>query len=94
MAVQVMSERQIDLSKHRPKHLDEFLGEESIRIAIIVCDSANTTCPTWPGAEQRHFWPFDDPARATGSEQERLAVFRRVRDQIDQRVSDWLNEGT
>lgn len=93
LAVEVMQEIDIDLSAQHPKNLTEYMGRVPIRHVIITCDSANTECPrTFPGVLHRHFWPFDDPAAFEGSELERLAKFREVRDQIRDRIQTWLNE--
>lgn len=81
LAIQVMKEIGIDISNHRSKHLKEFLNTQ-IETVITVCDNANENCPFFPGQVNRHHWSFEDPAKATGSEAEKLAVFRRVRDQI------------
>ncbi len=90
---QVMAEQGFDLSRHYSKGPGEFLGQMSIRYLIIVCGNAEKTCPkTFPGVLFRLFWPFDDPAAATGSEAEKLAAFRRVRDQVDQKIQLWLKE--
>jgi arsenate reductase (thioredoxin) len=80
-AVEVMREAGIDLSAHRSKHLEEFLGEQ-IETVITVCGNADQVCPTFPGQVNRHHWGFDDPAKASGTEEEVLAVFRRVREEI------------
>ena len=80
-AVQVMREIGIDLSGHRSKHLDEFLNAK-IDTVITVCGKADQVCPMFPGQMHRHHWGFDDPAPATGSEEEILGEFRRVRDEI------------
>jgi arsenate reductase (thioredoxin) len=62
---------------------------------IVVCGDAEETCPRiWPGVHDRLFWPFDDPAAATGTEQEKLAAFRRVRDEIDAKIRAWLAESS
>ena len=84
MAIQVMQEIGIDISAHRYKHMSEFLTR-SVATVITVCGNADQACPMFPGQLNRHHWPFDDPAHATGNDEERLAVFRRVRDEI-QRV--------
>jgi arsenate reductase len=84
MAIQVMQEIGIDISAHRSKHMSEFLTR-SVATVITVCGNADQACPMFPGQLNRHHWPFDDPAHATGNDEERLAVFRRVRDEI-QRV--------
>lgn len=83
LAVRVMAEIGIDLSAHRSKHMNEFLGTP-IETVITVCGRADQACPVFPGQVNRHHWPFDDPAHATGTEAEQLAVFRRVRDEIRQ----------
>ena len=89
----VMAERGFDLSGQHSKGLREFLGKKEFRYLIIVCEVAEQTCPkNFPGIQFRVFWPFDDPAGATGSEEEKLAKFRQVRDQIDQRIQTWLQE--
>lgn len=80
-AIQVMKEIGLDLSHGRSKHLSEFL-QTPIHTVITVCSQADQDCPIFPGQVYRHRWPFDDPAKATGSEVEVLAAFRRVRDEI------------
>jgi len=81
LAIQVMREIGIDISHHRSKHLNEFL-DRPVETVITVCGNADQACPTFPGQVNRHHWPFDDPAKATGTDEEKLAVFRRVRDEI------------
>ena len=81
LAVKVMAEIGIDISGHRSKHLNEFLNQP-VETVITVCDNADQACPIFPGQVNRHHWPFHDPAHATGLEEEKLAVFRRVRDDI------------
>ncbi|MCF7764500.1 MAG: arsenate reductase ArsC [Verrucomicrobia bacterium] len=81
LAIQVMNEIGIPISDHRSKHLDEFLSRP-IETVITVCGNADQACPVFPNQSNRHHWGFDDPAHATGTEQEKLAVFRRVRDEI------------
>jgi arsenate reductase (thioredoxin) len=90
---QVMAEKGFDLEGQYSKGPGKFLGKVDIRYLIIVCERAEKTCPkTFPGVLFRFFWPFDDPAAATGSEADKLAKFRQVRDQIDQRIQLWLKE--
>lgn len=84
LAVEVMHEIGIDLSNHHSKHMNDFL-QQSVETVITVCGNADQACPMFPGQNNRHHWGFDDPAHATGSREEQLAVFRRVRDEI-QRV--------
>ncbi len=80
-AIAVMREIGIDLSGHTSKHMRDFLGRE-VRTVITVCGHADQACPIYPGQVNRHHWRFDDPAHATGTEEEVLAEFRRVRDEI------------
>jgi len=84
-AITVMREIGIDISQHRSKSVDEFSGQE-FDYVITVCDNANEQCPIFPGKTERIHWSFDDPAAAEGDEQARLAVFRRVRDEILDRL--------
>lgn len=81
MAVRVMSEIGVDISAHHSKPMSEFLSRR-VDTVITVCGHVDQACPIFPGQVNRHHWPFDDPARATGSDEEILAVFRRVRDEI------------
>lgn len=81
LAVQVMREIGVDISTHRSKHLNEFLNQP-VETVITVCGNADQACPMFPGQVNRHHWGFDDPAHASGTEEEKLAVFRRVRDEI------------
>lgn len=81
VAVEVMAEVGIDLSSGVSKHLDEFLKRE-VAVVITVCGHADQECPRFPGQMKRYHWPFDDPAHATGSEDEIKDEFRRVRDEI------------
>src|SRR5688500_9339577 len=82
LAVRAMAEIGIDISGQRPKDVGEFVQDPNVRHVLIVCDNANQTCPrAWSGPFSRTFMPFDDPAAATGSDEEKLAVFRRVRDE-------------
>lgn len=81
LSIKVMQEIGIDISQHRSKHMNEFL-EQNVETVITVCGNADQACPVFPGQVNRHHWPFDDPAHATGSEEEILNVFRRVRDEV------------
>ncbi len=90
---QVMAEKGFDLAGHYSKGPGEFLGKVDVLYLIIVCAQAEKTCPkTFPGVLARFYWPFDDPAAAIGSDEEKLAKFREVRDQIEQRILQWLKE--
>jgi arsenate reductase len=81
LSVEVMQELGIDISSHHSKHMDEFLSR-NVETVITVCGNADQACPMFPGQRNRHHWGFDDPAHATGSREEQLVVFRRVRDEI------------
>ena len=86
---------EIGIADQRPKDIKEFLARVPVRHVLIVCDNANQSCPRmWPAAFTRTFMPFDDPAAATatGSEAARLEVFRRVRDEIDAAMRQWIPE--
>jgi arsenate reductase len=91
LALRVMAEVGIDLSAHVPKRVDSFLGERW-DLVVTVCDSAAEACPTFPGRVERLHVSFPDPAAAVGPEEERLAVFRRVRDDIRERLLAALRE--
>jgi len=80
-AIAVMRELDIDMSQHRSKHVDEFVAQE-FDYVLTVCDNARESCPIFPGAAVRMHNSFADPAAANGSEAERLALFREIRDQI------------
>ncbi len=89
LAIQVMQEIGIDLSSHRSKSWDEFKAAE-IHTVITVCGRADAVCPVFPGQRVRHHWPFEDPAHAVGDEAAVLAVFRRVRDEIDRTLTAYV----
>ncbi len=88
-AISVMSELGVDISGQESKTLERYLGEP-FEYVVTVCDDANETCPVFPGARERLHWSFEDPSRAEGEGEERLAVFRRVRDEIRARVEGEL----
>jgi arsenate reductase len=91
LAVEAMAEVGIDISHHRAKSTREYLGHFPVYYLIIVCDKAAQTCPRiWPGARERLHWFFDDPSATTGSREEKLKVFRRVRDEIRDKITGWL----
>ena len=91
LAVTAMRELGIDISSQWSKVLDVYRGEP-FDVAITTCDEAREACPFFPGARSQLHWSFDDPSAATGSEAERLAVFRRVRDEIAERIRHELVE--
>ena len=81
LAIRAMAEVGLDISRHHSKHMNEFL-DRSVETVITVCGNADQACPIFPGQVNRHHWPFDDPAHATGTEEEQMEVFRRVRNEI------------
>ena len=82
-AIAALAEIGIDISGHTSKHMNNFLGGE-VETVITVCGNADQACPVFPGQVNHHHWPFDDPAKATGTDKEITAEFRRVRDEIRQ----------
>jgi arsenate reductase len=91
LAIEAMRELGQDLAGAESDHVDRFVGE-SIDLVVTVCDSAKEACPALPGVKQTLHWPFNDPAEATGTDDEKLVVFREVRDQIRKRIADYLGE--
>lgn len=89
LTVVAMEEAGVPLAGAHPKHLNQFLGQPWDSV-ITVCDNARDACPVFPGGAQRLHWGFDDPAAAEGTTEEKLAVFRRVRDEIQDRLRGWL----
>jgi arsenate reductase (thioredoxin) len=85
LAVKAMDELGIDISGQESKPLGCYLGQP-MDYVITVCDAAHEACPVFPGARRRLHWSFEDPAQATGTEEERFRVFRSVRDAIRERV--------
>jgi arsenate reductase len=81
LAIQVMQEIGLDISSHRSKHMNDFL-QQDVETVVTVCGNADQACPMFPGQLNRHHWGFYDPAHATGTDEEKLTVFRRVRDEI------------
>ena len=92
LAIRAMDEIGVDISGRESKTLDRYL-EEPFDYVITVCDDANEACPFFPGATTRLHWSLPDPSAAKGSEEERLAVFRSVRDGIRDRVQAELVDG-
>jgi arsenate reductase (thioredoxin) len=84
-AIRAMAEVGIDISSQTSKTVDRFLGER-FAFVITVCDQAREACPVFPGADETAHWGFEDPSEAPGDEEERMAVFRRVRDEIARRI--------
>ncbi len=96
LAIRAMAEIGIDISEaagYRAKSLDEFRGQP-FDLVVTVCDDAAEECPFFPGARRQEHWGFPDPSAATGTEEQRLAVFRAVREAIAERVDEFVREGT
>jgi arsenate reductase len=90
-AIAVMKEIGIDISRYRSKSVDEF-ARQSFDYVVTVCDNARDACPVFPAGTERIHWSFEDPAAVEGSEEERLAAFRRIRDQIRERVTAFYSQ--
>ena len=89
-AVRAMQEIGIDIAHHQSRHVDQFAGQQ-FDYVITVCDRAKESCPIFPGTFSLH-WSFDDPASVVGTVEERQTVFRRVRDEIAERVRDFVQK--
>jgi arsenate reductase len=89
LAIRAMEEIGVDISGQESKTLDRYL-REPFDYVITVCDDANEACPFFPGAQSRLHWSFEDPSKAEGSEEERLKVFRKARDEIRRRIEQEL----
>lgn len=90
--IQVMEEIGFSMIEHSSKGVAVYLGKTLFQYLITVCDHAEKNCPTaWPGVNQRLHWSFEDPAAFEGSEDEKLKKFREVRDQIEQKVRNWIS---
>ena len=93
LTVQVMQEAGIDISHQQSKGIERYLGKILFQYLITVCDDADQNCPAvWPGVNTRLHWSFEDPAKFEGTEKEKLAKFREVRDLIEQRIKAWVVE--
>lgn len=88
--VRVMDEFGIDIRSQQSKSVTTYLGRMVFSYVITVCSNAEANCPIFPGYTIRMHWPFDDPAAATGSDDQKMDKFRQVRDQIAARIQDWL----
>lgn len=89
LAIRAMADVGIDISDARSKHLSEYVGDD-FDYVITVCDSANESCPVFPGDPQRIHWSFLDPSAVEGAEAERQKAFDRVRDEINLRLRTWI----
>jgi arsenate reductase len=89
LAIRAMDELGIDVSKQESKTLDRYL-EEPFDYVITVCDQANASCPIFPGGKRRLHWSLPDPSQAQGTEEEQLAAYRQVRDDLRRRIESAL----
>jgi arsenate reductase len=90
LAIRAMSELGIDISGHTAKGIDTFESLPPMDLVITVCDEAQEACPVFPGARKQVHWGFPDPSRVTGTEEERLAAFRHIRDLIAVKINLFL----
>lgn len=88
----VMEEAGVDISDHRSKHIDEYIGKINFDYLITVCGNADERCPYFPGMGTRMHWPFEDPAAFQGPEDQKMDKFREVRDKIKVKIESWLTE--
>ncbi len=95
LTIQVMNEKGYDLSGQRSKGVNAYLGKTLMHTLITLCDDAEKNCPTvWPGVNTRLHWAFEDPAAFEGTDEQKLAKFRQVRDAIEQKIGEWVAEAT
>lgn len=92
--IRVMDEVNIDIRNQRSKATKEYMGRMFFRYVITVCSHADQNCPQalWVQSGVKLHWPFDDPAAVEGSDEEKLAAFRRIRDEIEARIKNWIGE--
>ncbi len=91
LAIKVMREIGIDIRGHRAKSLEEFRDQPPMDLVVTVCGEAAEACPYFPNARRQVHWGFPDPSRVEGSEEERLAAFRHIRDLIAARIRQFLD---
>lgn len=89
LAIRAMQELEQDISSYQSKSLDQFKDQE-FDLVVTVCDNAKESCPVFTGAKEMYHWPFDDPADATGTDDEKMVMFRRVRDEIREKIAGYL----
>lgn len=91
-AVAVMQEANVDISNHVSERVDPYLDQHFDHV-ITVCDRAQENCPIFPGASSMLHWNFDDPAKAKGTYEQQLVVFRKIRDEIAERIRRFIKDG-
>ncbi|MBO0778113.1 MAG: arsenate reductase ArsC [Ktedonobacteraceae bacterium] len=92
LAIKAMQEIGIDISNHRARSLEAFRDQPPMDLVVTVCDEAREACPYFPNARRQVHWGFPDPSQASGTEEERLTVFRQVRDAINARITLFLEQ--
>lgn len=92
LAIQAMHEIGIDISSHTAKGIEAIAPVPPMDLVVTVCDEAQEACPFFPNARRQVHWGFPDPSQAQGSEEERLAVFRHIRDQIAAKITQFLDQ--
>lgn len=91
LAIRAMGEKGIDISRAESKSIDPFIGQK-FDLVVTVCDDAEKSCPTFASAAKHLHWPFDDPPKATGTDEQRMQVCRRVRDEIEAKIRSYLGK--
>jgi arsenate reductase len=93
LTIKVMNEVGIDISTYKSKGINNYLGKILFQYLITLCDDAEKNCPTvWPGVNVRLHWAFEDPAAVEGKENEKVQKFRLVRDQIEEKIKEWITK--
>lgn len=92
MTKQVMQEVGIDINDQNSKPVSKFLGQKHFGFLITVCRKAEKNCPTFPDVSTRLFWDIEDPKAFEGSDEEKLAKFREIRDEVEERVENFIKE--
>lgn len=93
LTIRVMEEVGIDISDQTSKGIETYLGKMLFQYLITVCDDADKNCPSvWPGVNTRMHWSFEDPARFEGTDEQKLAKFREVRDLMEKKIKEWVTE--
>lgn len=91
LAIKVMAEAGVDISRHESKTIQQALGSQVPDVVVGVCSAADALCPIIPGVKLRLSWPFDDPDAVKGDDATVLREFRRIRDEIRARIEEFLN---
>ena len=90
LAILAMKELIADISENTSKSLNQF-RDEAFDLVVTVCDNARESCPVFPAAKKTLHWPFNDPADATGTDEQKMSMFRRIRDEIKTKIEAYLN---